>query len=600
MVHADIHTRRARFFVELKSGLAFDRSGGPRPADEDKLDLNAAFLESARGNVRLRVGRKEIHYGDGGMLAIREGLNVRRAFDGAKVIVHHAGRQITRRVEPFYVYLRRKRARFDQGIGREERHTVAVHTIRDRGGLAYESSDYLHGETDRLLCGRRNDRLRCGARGGTRCPPCPPELIYPWGYEALRNIKTEIDAERPLIVTGPGHLYLIVGYVEKGDEFSIITQDEGGRKEVSLQQNSGETADWVDGHNVITQLDGNEAVSLQLLIDAYWTGLAPVKLGKDEQSISDDFDHDGVMDFDEEERFATKMRERDSDGDGVGDKEEIHYSVWDPDHGYHKTVGTFSAYAGEEEVAAKADNAYREAMELFLDSDNGGCDDGRENDNRDGKRSGAETSNFVMGDDVLDEQGKCAQLWIGTIHSTHKPAHSHLFTTTIQVRLREVDPKEPRRAVVGAIEWIDLFSAGSVVTRTHSSTGTDADCVISGHGSSPANSTNKVGQIYRTVESIGPGGEIRWSTPTYLLWLAPEREIPWTERCQQGSWTRGAGRADGAANIGDATAGASGDPQIRTLENGRMFGSYMHDDGTSASWSICRQGTECPPPPSPP
>lgn len=253
-------------------------------------------------------------------------------------------------------------------------------------------------ERDYRLCRVRNRALRCGETGP--CPPCSPELEYPWGYRALNHIKAEIDADRPLIVTGPGHLYLIVGYVMNGGEIaSIIKQDEGGREEVSLQHNGEEQAHWIDGRNVVTSLNGNEAVTLQIILDAYWTNLTPVKLGSDEASISVDSDNDGVVDFDEDERFATSPTEPDSDHDGVNDKQEMHYSVWDPDHGYHKTVTRLPATADDPAIISAANAAQRDPMELDKDSDDGGCNDGKENANGNGKRDSGETSNFVKEDD---------------------------------------------------------------------------------------------------------------------------------------------------------------------------------------------------------
>lgn len=463
-------------------------------------------------------------------------------------------------------------------------------------GGVYHSSPRPFAE-ESSFCRERNQALRCGQTSA--CPPCPEELRFHWGYQALKDIKAEIDAGRPLVVTGPGHLYLIVGYVERGEEFSIITQDGGGREEIGLQQNDGEVSNWVDGRSVVTQLDGNEAVSLQLLIDAYWTGLAPVKLGNDEQSLSTDSDGDGVVDFDEVERFGTRMNERDSDGDGVGDKEEIHYSVWDPDHGYHKSVTAFSIHASEEEVAARAENAFREPMELVVDSDNGGCDDGEENDNRDGLREGAETSNFVGDDDVIDEEGKCAQLWTGTINAAMQLGHNHSMTTTVNVRLREVPSRQKRHAIVGAVEFINLVSTGSVITRTHSGN-LYGSCTVSGSGSSAA--LPGAGEISRRVESIGPDGEIRWSASRYILGLAPVRSPDWTKHCSdpkdwtygQSTWINEGGEGDYSVNIGDA---GSDDPQMRTVEDGRMSGSYFDREGDWVSWSICRGGGACPPPP---
>jgi len=85
----------ARVFFELKSGLEFGRNGGPRPSiDEDKLDLSQLFVDVPLSKERLplviRVGRQELNYGDGSLLAIRE-LNVRREFDGVKLLFRPEG-----------------------------------------------------------------------------------------------------------------------------------------------------------------------------------------------------------------------------------------------------------------------------------------------------------------------------------------------------------------------------------------------------------------------------------------------------------------------------------------------------------------------------
>ncbi len=90
MVHSDWHFgEHVRAFVQLKSGLEEFRQGGPRPIDEKKLDLEAAFLELSTSKTKnwiaLRVGRQELNYGSGRLISVREGPNVRQSFDGAKI-----------------------------------------------------------------------------------------------------------------------------------------------------------------------------------------------------------------------------------------------------------------------------------------------------------------------------------------------------------------------------------------------------------------------------------------------------------------------------------------------------------------------------------
>ena len=87
MPYFDIHYgKHFRTFVELKSGLNSFRIGGPRPIDEKKLDFQAGFLEIATSGdhnwIKFRVGRQELEYGDGRVIDVREGPNVRLSFDG--------------------------------------------------------------------------------------------------------------------------------------------------------------------------------------------------------------------------------------------------------------------------------------------------------------------------------------------------------------------------------------------------------------------------------------------------------------------------------------------------------------------------------------
>src|SRR6202162_2577705 len=73
MLHSDWHLgENFRVFVQLKSGLEDFRAGGPRPIDEKRLDLEAAFLEIGHTHKKnwavLRGGRPGLNFGSGGAL----------------------------------------------------------------------------------------------------------------------------------------------------------------------------------------------------------------------------------------------------------------------------------------------------------------------------------------------------------------------------------------------------------------------------------------------------------------------------------------------------------------------------------------------------
>lgn len=91
MLHADLHLgKQVRFFGQVKSGIAIGRKGGPRPPDEDQLDVHQAFVDFAwqpdKGrSVVLRIGRQELSLGSSRLVSTREGPNVRQSFDGLQI-----------------------------------------------------------------------------------------------------------------------------------------------------------------------------------------------------------------------------------------------------------------------------------------------------------------------------------------------------------------------------------------------------------------------------------------------------------------------------------------------------------------------------------
>lgn len=100
VLHADLHLgAHARAFAQLQSALANGRRGGPSPVDEDELDLHQAFVDVALGiggtrALTLRTGRQEMAYGSARLIDVRQGPNVRRSFDAARVLLHAGGWQV--------------------------------------------------------------------------------------------------------------------------------------------------------------------------------------------------------------------------------------------------------------------------------------------------------------------------------------------------------------------------------------------------------------------------------------------------------------------------------------------------------------------------
>src|SRR5437867_4237624 len=100
MAHADAHFGEYfRVFAQFKSSLEDGRNGGPRPTDEDDFDLHQAFFDvrvplADADALTFRIGRQELAYGSSRLVSVREEPNVRRTFDGAKVILKLADWQV--------------------------------------------------------------------------------------------------------------------------------------------------------------------------------------------------------------------------------------------------------------------------------------------------------------------------------------------------------------------------------------------------------------------------------------------------------------------------------------------------------------------------
>ena len=166
MFHTDWHFgEHIRAFVQFKSGVESFRKGGPRPIDEKKSDLQAAYFEVGKTTKKdwlvLRVGRQELNYGSGRLVSVREGPNVRQSFDGFKIrskvgswnvdafavrpdldkngsfdnIPDHRTRfwgvyatrpwQAGVSIDAYYLGEDRKRAAYNRGTAAESRHSIA-------------------------------------------------------------------------------------------------------------------------------------------------------------------------------------------------------------------------------------------------------------------------------------------------------------------------------------------------------------------------------------------------------------------------------------------------------------------------------------------
>jgi hypothetical protein len=91
-LHTDLRLgEHFRFFGELASSLVDGRNGGPRPGiDEEKMYVHQGFfdlglLKSGQDSLTLRAGRQEVALGSQNLVSTRDGRNIRRSLDGARL-----------------------------------------------------------------------------------------------------------------------------------------------------------------------------------------------------------------------------------------------------------------------------------------------------------------------------------------------------------------------------------------------------------------------------------------------------------------------------------------------------------------------------------
>jgi hypothetical protein len=102
LLHGDLHLGPyVRFFGQFVSGQESGRIGGPRPdIDQNAFDIHQGFadvvlpLGGGKDTLTARLGRQEFEYGTGRLIDVRDGVNLRLAFDAARFLLRRGDWQV--------------------------------------------------------------------------------------------------------------------------------------------------------------------------------------------------------------------------------------------------------------------------------------------------------------------------------------------------------------------------------------------------------------------------------------------------------------------------------------------------------------------------
>lgn len=188
--------------------------------------------------------------------------------------------------------------------------------------------------------------------------PQTPDVLW-------ADIQLGIDAGAPILAADPNHAFVITGYYEFLSTRYVMINDP-----------------W----------HGPYAVELAgITWDTYWMTSPDSIPVLNDPEIGMDSDGDGIVDFDETQRFGTGPNDPDTDKDDLEDKDDVRASIYDEEWGYSLAPLLFPERDYDEDGVK---------MELDEDSDGGGCFDGMEDFDRDGKYEAPETWNFDEKDDA--------------------------------------------------------------------------------------------------------------------------------------------------------------------------------------------------------
>ncbi|HSR34273.1 MAG TPA: lamin tail domain-containing protein [Anaerolineae bacterium] len=297
--------------------------------------------------------------------------------------------------------------------------------VENKGGVGMPMVDVGH-DLPTLACGEDGSSAlsllawALGVNGG--------EIVYDSVKRPFSAVQSWIDGGQPLLRVSDGHATVLAGYrvLAGGIEQVLVLDPWSG----SLWENYDD---------------------LDFFCYYVAPALAP-SVRSDEVGVSSDADLDGIVDFDEANRFATDGRDTDTDNDRQPDKIDMREYVFDASGTYDYRYADWD-YDGS-------------PKELDPDNDNGGSLDGCEDANHNGKYEPDldETSNFNPAEDQACSCEDLAQVqnWTGQVMFSFTTSassggesinYNHSATVNLQMA--------PDYQTSGYVAWQDASLSGT-------------------------------------------------------------------------------------------------------------------------------------------
>ncbi|KGO82397.1 alginate export protein [Flavobacterium cauense R2A-7] len=181
LFHTDFHAGKTfRLFAQLQSSLVDGRIQ-PSPVEENPLDLHQAFVDvnliaSENTKFTFRIGRQELMYGSQRLVSVRENPNNRQSFDAVRALFikenykfetfygHYVASKreifddhfnkntklwgtyftfnhlpVVKNIDLYYLGLWKRKSAFNDGVGKELRHSVGVRLFSTKEDWKYDT-----------------------------------------------------------------------------------------------------------------------------------------------------------------------------------------------------------------------------------------------------------------------------------------------------------------------------------------------------------------------------------------------------------------------------------------------------------------------------